>query len=160
MSYLRNSIAYDLDFWCTCVKWWYLEGLFLIFFKFSCFRLLGGKRAKDGPRWQKNSGCTSYLRNHISYDCHLWYTWVKWYLQDVFFFFSKFWFPELLEVERRAWRAKMVQNEKKFCLSCSISLESYIIWFSFIVLMCKMIIPRGDFFIFSKFRFSRLLLGW
>ena len=37
-----------------------------------------GKRAKNGPRWQKNSVCcTSCLRNHVSYGCHLWYTFVK-----------------------------------------------------------------------------------
>ena len=23
MPYIRNSIAYDHDFWYTCVKWWY-----------------------------------------------------------------------------------------------------------------------------------------
>ena len=52
----------------------------------------------------------------------------------------------------------MVQNEKKFCLSHSISQESYIIWFWFMVLICKMISP-GLFFKFSKFWFSRLLGG-
>ena len=25
--YLRNSIAYDQEFWYTCVKWWYLQPL-------------------------------------------------------------------------------------------------------------------------------------
>ena len=42
------------------------------FFIFSFFH---------GPKWQKNSICwTPYLRNITSYDCHLWYTFVKWYL--------------------------------------------------------------------------------
>ena len=54
---------------------------------------------------------------------------------------------------------KMVQNEK-FCLSGSISQESYIIWFWFMVLMCKMIISPVVFFIFSKFWFFGLLGGW
>ena len=54
---------------------------------------------------------------------------------------------------------KMVQNDKKLCLLCSISQESYIIWFSFMALMFKMIIPPGVFFIFSKFWFSGLLGG-
>ena len=31
----------------------------------------------------------------------------------------------------------MVQNDKKFCLSCSISQETYLIWLSFMVHMCK-----------------------
>ena len=51
---------------------------------------------------------------------------------------------------------KMV-NEKKLCLSCSIAQEPYIIWFSFMVHMCKMIISPGSFFIFSKIRFFRWL---
>ena len=31
VPYLRNSIAYDHDFWYTCVKWWYLQGYFSVF---------------------------------------------------------------------------------------------------------------------------------
>ena len=41
---------------------------------FQNFDFLGcywGKRAKSGPKWQKNLCCTQYLRNHILYDCHL-----------------------------------------------------------------------------------------
>ena len=50
----------------------------------------------------------------------------------------------------------MVQNEKKFHLLCSISQESYIIWFSFMVFMFKMIIPPGVFFFF----FLKILIFW
>ena len=50
-------------------------------------------------------------------------------------------------------RAKTVQNNKKFCLLCSISREPYIIWLSFIVQMCKMIISPGGFLQFSNFYF-------
>ena len=56
---------------------------------------------------------------------------------------------------RRIW-SKMT---KKFCLVHFISQEPYIIWFSFMVLMCKMILPPQIFFIFSKFWFSGLLGG-
>ena len=45
-----------------------------------------------GQKWSKvreNSVChTSYLRNHTSYDCHLWYSCVNWKCK----IFSKFWF--------------------------------------------------------------------
>ena len=99
--YLRNSKAYDHDFWYTFVKWWYLQVLyffyflyFIIFFflLFSFFGLVGGgavgdKRTKNGLILQKNSVCcTSYLRIHISYNCHLWYACVKWWYLQVFFF--------------------------------------------------------------------------
>ena len=54
---------------------------------------------------------------------------------------------------------KMVQNEKRFCLFNTISQEPYIIWLSFVVGKCKMIISPGFFFIFSKFWFFGLLVG-
>ena len=70
----------------------------------------------------RNSVCCSwYLRNHISHDCHLWYTSVKGH--------------------------KMPQKDKKLCLSHSVPKEPYIIWFSFLVHMCKSIICPGILFI-------------
>ena len=69
-----------------------------------------------------NSVCCSwYLSNHISHNCHLWYTSVKGY--------------------------KMPQKDKKLCLSHSVPKEPYIIWFSFLVHMYKRIICPGIFFI-------------
>ena len=50
---------------------------------------------------------------------------------------------------------KIAQDDKRFFLSHSLSQEPYIIWLSFMVHMCKMIISPGVFFIFSKFWFSR-----
>ena len=54
MPYLMNSIAYDHDFWYTCVKWWYIHVLFFfsIFQNFDFAGCYGGKRAKNGPKWQ------------------------------------------------------------------------------------------------------------
>ena len=45
---------------------------------------------------------------------------------------------------------KMVQNDIKLSLSCSIYQEPYIKWLSFMVHMCKMIISPGVFFQFFK----------
>ena len=53
----------------------------------------------------------------------------------------------------------MVQNDKNFCPLYSISQEPYIIWLSFMVYMCKMIIFAGIFSFSSKFWFSGLLRG-
>ena len=37
----------------------------------------------------KNHVChTPYLRTHTSYDCHFWYTFVKWYLSPFFLLFQ------------------------------------------------------------------------
>ena len=77
MSYLWNSIAYDQDFCCTFVKWWYLQAFFP--FHFWYFHLSGGVKGwKMTEDDKKNSVChTSYLRNHTSYVLDLWYTCVK-----------------------------------------------------------------------------------
>ena len=48
---------------------------------------------------------------------------------------------------------KTVQNNKKVCLLHSVSQEPYIIWVSFMVHICKMIIYSDTFHIFSKFWF-------
>ena len=102
----------------------------------------------------KNYVCRApYLKNHTSYDFHLWYTCVKY---GQFFHFFKiliFW------IVRGVKGQKTVQNDKKLCLSGSISQEPYIIWSSFVVCKCKLIISSGVFFIFSKLWFFRLLVG-
>ena len=54
---------------------------------------------------------------------------------------------------------KIVQNDKRFCLSCSISQEPYIIWLSFVIHRWKMIISPGFFSFFSKFWYFGLLVG-
>ena len=71
-----------------------------------------------------------------------------------FFFFEIF----IFWVVRGVKVQKMVQNDKKFCLLHSVSQEPYIIWLSFMVHLCKMIMFLGCFFfIFSKFWFLGLL---
>ena len=95
-----------------------------------------------------------YLRNGIAYDHNLWYSCLKWwYIQIFISCFSKFWF---LGIVSRVKGQKMARNNKKVCLSCFISQETYIIWFSFMVHMYKMI-SQVVFFILSKLWFSRLL---
>ena len=53
----------------------------------------------------------------------------------------------------------MVQNDKKVCLSCFISQETYIIWFLFMAHMYKMIISRAAFFHFIKIVIFRVAKG-
>ena len=77
--YFRNSIAYDHDFWYTCVKWYHI----------------------------------------ISYCI------IRYHISRCFFHFFKiliFWIVNGIKGQ------KMAQNDKKFCLSCFISQELYIIW--------------------------------
>ena len=97
--YLRNSIAYDHDFWWACVKWWYLLAFFS-FFKILKFQIVGSVKGQ-----------------------------------------------------------KMAQNEKKVCLSCFISQESFIIWSSFMIHMCNRIIYTGLCYIYSRFLFLGSIVG-
>ena len=71
----------------------------------------------------------------------------------VFFIFSKFWFFE---------GEKMVQNDEMFCPWCLISQEPYLIWLSFVVNMCKMIISPGVFvFVYVFFlHIFKILIFW
>ena len=74
--------------------------------------------------------------------------------------FSKFWFFRLLGGGgERSKVQKLVQNDKNFCLSRSVSQKLNIIWFSFKSHLCKMIISPGGFSIFTKFWFFGLLRG-
>ena len=100
-----------------------------------------------------------YLRNNIAYDHDVWYTCVKWwYLQAFYFFISwKFWSSGLVGGEKVQ---KMAQNDKQLYLSCSVSHEPYTIWSFFMVHMCKMIISVGFFLIVLKFWFCGLLVGY
>ena len=99
----------------------------------------------------KNSvHCTPYLRNYRSFDCHLSCTCIKWYLQGFFHFFKIIIFRFVSGVKGQ----KIDRNDKKLCPSCSIFQEPYIIWLSFMVHMCKIIISPGVFSFFQKFDLS------
>ena len=79
---------------------------------------------------------------------------------DAFFIFLKFWFSWLLlgvGVGGVKWQ-KMAHDDKKLCLSHSISQGMYVIWLCFLVHLCKMIY-LAIFFHFSKFWFFGFLGG-
>ena len=117
-------------------------GNFFIFSKFWFFGLLGGKRAKNGPKWQKILSIALHIWGTIHHMTVI-YVCKMIISSGVFSIFLKiliFW------VHRGVKGQKMVQNDKKFCLLHSISQEPYIIWLSFMVQMYKMIISPGVFF--------------
>ena len=98
---------------------------------------------------------TLYFRNHI--PClHLWYACIKDNISRHFFYFFKILISRTI---RWVKGKKMVQITKNDT-SCSISQEPYIIWLSFIVHMCKMMISPVIFLNFSKFWFSGLSGKW
>ena len=142
--YLRNHTSYDCHFWYTC-KMITSQGLYFIFSKFWFFRLLRGLNRKKCPKWQRILSVAldnSVIIHHmiVIFGTHLYNDKPT----GVFFIFSKCWFFGLLG----GWvkGQKMVQNDKKFCPLHPITQEPYIIWLSFIVQICKMIISSGVFF--------------
>ena len=51
---------------------------FFHFFKILIFWVFRGVKGQKIVQNDKNSVCQNlYLSNHTSYDCHLWYTYVK-----------------------------------------------------------------------------------
>ena len=86
---------------------------------------------------------TPYLRKRTSSNHHFWYTHVKWWYLQVFFYFSEiliFWAVKWVKGQ------KIAQYEKsKLHLSHAISQEQYSIWSWFLVLLCKMMTSPGVF---------------
>ena len=119
--YLRNSIwSWFLVHLC---KMMISPSVFFNFFKILFFW------GVTGVKWQKIAQndkklCLSRFisqEHHTSYDCHLWYTCVKWwYLHGFFFVYSKLWFFGLLGRSNGP-------KSQKLCPSCIISQEPYII---------------------------------
>ena len=58
----RKSKACDYYIWYNCVKCWYLQVFFHLFLKFSFFRQLRGKRARNSPKWK----IFIFVTRHIS----------------------------------------------------------------------------------------------
>ena len=84
MPCLRNIGIYGLSSMVHLSKMMISPGVFFILSKFWFSGLLGewGRGVWRGKKWskmRKNYVCRSpYLRNHASYDFHLWYCCLKW----------------------------------------------------------------------------------
>ena len=130
-------------------------GFFFVFSVFSFFGLLRGKRTKNGQRWQKKSVCCSwYLRNHISFDFHLWYTCINKNISRSFFhFFQMFIFWIVGGVKGQ----KISQNDKtilSIVIHSAWYIKNHTLWLSFAVHKCKIIISPGIFLFF------KILIFW
>ena len=97
---------------------------------------------------------TSYLRNHTSYDHHLWYASDN-ISRHVFHFLKIL----IFQVVKRVKGKRIAQTDKKLLMFCLISQEPYIIVPSFMLHMWKRIISPGIFHIFSKLKFLGSTVG-
>ena len=133
------------------------SGTFFIFAKFCFFwvvKMQKGKK-KNSPKWQKILSIVLYISGTIPSMIVIYGTLV--WNDNTSRQFSYFWKILIFWVVRGVKWQKMFQNDKKFHLLYSISQEPYMIWLSFMVYVCKMIISPGMFFIFAKFWFFDLL---
>ena len=157
--YLRNSIAYDHDFWCTCVKMMITPGGFLsvLFFNFDFLDFLrggGSKRAENSLKWKIMIN-PSRVISRKQYSIWSWFLLHLWKLlisADLFCIFSKFGY---LGVVSWVKRQQIAQNEKKFwyvALHLSGTIQKMIVIRG---TLRKMTISPGVF-ILSKLWFSGL----
>ena len=129
----QELYIYGHNFWYTCVKWGYLQAFFL-FFKILIFWVFRGVKGQK----------ITYATRQNDYMSRMFFP-----------FFQNFDFSGV----RRVKGQKTVQSGKKLWLLRSISQEPCILYMSFKVHMCKMIISLDVSFIFKKFWFCELLLG-
>ena len=144
--YPRNTIACDHDFWYTCVKRLYLHAFFSFFQNFGFWAVSGVKYQKMAQYDKKF--CLSRSISHEPY--------IIWLLlmvnlvisPSVALLISKVWFFGLLE----GWEDEKWPKMTKISVRRAfIPQEYYIIWYPFLVHMCKRIISPGLFLHFSKF---------
>ena len=147
MKVVKVNFIWEPYFWLSFFRWG--THLNMSLFPFVCqfihctpyllifwtIRVVKGQK-KPKLRNKNYIRHAPYLRNIIAYDHDFWYTCVKWW-------FLIFWFVGGVESK------KMAQNDKKSCLLHFISQEWYIIWLSFMMHWCEMMISVGVFYFFK-----------
>ena len=89
---LRNSVAYDHDFWYNSIKWWYLLAFFS-FFKILMFRVVRG--VKGQKMAQNDKKLLLHLISqepYIIWSSFMVHTCKRIKAPPSFCIFSKFWF--------------------------------------------------------------------
>ena len=107
---LSKHTSYYQVFCCASLKWWHLEMLFSFFLKKIIFWVVrwDGEKDKKWPKTTATICLTPYLRNCTSYDCGFWYTCVKaWYLQQFFF-------PFFQNSDFQVFQSSSINAKRKF----------------------------------------------
>ena len=131
MPYLRNSIAYNHDFWNTCAKWWCLRGFFH-FFKILIFWVVSGVKVQKMAQNDKKL-CLLHSISQEAYIIWLWFL-VHLWNDDIFRYFFSFFQVVIFWDISGVKGQKMTQNGKKFCLTlCLGNCASYdcSVWYTY-----------------------------
>ena len=114
MRYLKNSIAYNHEFWDNCVKWWYIQ-VFYLFFEIFIFQAV---RWVKGQKTAQNEKYKLHVSRIISQEQYSIWSWFLVYLckimispgsLSIFFVFWVFIFWAVMGVKGQ----KIAQNEKE-----------------------------------------------
>ena len=98
MRYLKNSVAYNYEFWENCVKWWYIQ-VFYLFFEIFIFQAV---RWVKGQKTAQNEKYELHVSRIISQEQYSIWSWFLVYLckimishisrKFIHFFFLSFYF--------------------------------------------------------------------
>ena len=123
MCHISGTVLWFLVYWCKMII---SQFVFLIFSNHWFSRSLVGYKGKKWSKMTRSSVCcTQYFRNSTWYDCHMWYTSLKWCLQ---FFFVFHFFKILIFLVVSGVKGQIMVQNYKFCPSHSIFQEQYIIY--------------------------------
>ena len=153
-----SGIIHHMIFIYGALMWHDISRNFCNFFKILIFWVVSGVK---GQKMAQNEKKLCLLRSISQEPYIIWSSFVvckcKMIISSGVFlkFFQNFEFSGF----RRFKGQKMAKNDKKLCLSCLISQEPYIIWSSFMVLICNRIISPGFFYIYSEFLFLGSIVG-
>ena len=142
----------------ACIKWWYLQ-VCVFFFDIFIFRAVIGVKGQKMAQDDKKFCLLHFI---FQEPCIKWLSFMVHYCKMMIS--SGVIFIGVVRGRGNAKGQKMVQNEKKICLSPSLSQKSYTMWFSFMILhlwysCVKWQYLQDIFFHFFFKVFSRLLLG-
>ena len=134
--YLRNSIAYDHDFWKNCVKW-YISRYVFHFFKILIFWVVSWVKGQKMAHYDKKL-CLSYFispKSYIKWLSFLVHLCKKMISPDIlFFYFFKIFIFWVVRVVKRQKNGQKWEKIKSVVVHILIS---------FMVHTCKMTIsPR------------------
>ena len=156
--FFGTLVLNDISSCCCC----FFLFVFFFFSFFWNFHFLGkflffGKRAKNGPKWQKILSVTLYISGTIHpmiviYGVHV----SNDNISRLFSIFLKFWFFGLLGSKRAKKWSKII---KKIC--CTLYFRNHTSYDLYLWYTCmyKRIISQAFFSFFSKFWFLGLLEG-
>ena len=130
-----------------------------VFFHFFRIFIFWVVMTKTGPKWEKLISVAPHISGTIRHIILIYSAHAKLIIFPGLFYFIKNLVFQVVRWGKGGKGQITVQTQKKICLWHLISQEPYIIWLSFVVHNCKLMISWGYFFHFFKVLIFWLLVG-